>query len=107
MNGTNEVVIVKQGCWESSPTTACHQNECTTNMTLSEKASALEKSKPHFCCCSSDYCNGNVTEILLEEVEEDENDLVKDHDEYTEMSSLNSLQTPITVIGNSCNSYML
>lgn len=54
VNGTARIVMMGQGCWETSgKPDDCERNECVNG----RKPSDDKK----FCCCLGDMCNANVT----------------------------------------------
>lgn len=53
---TTEVVIIAQGCWESSGKEDCDSPVCVA---YRRPPKAMNDTK--FCCCSGDLCNNNVS----------------------------------------------
>ncbi|XP_055385242.1 bone morphogenetic protein receptor type-2 [Condylostylus longicornis] len=53
-NGTK--VIIRQGCWQQNANTAtqCIQEDCQ---------GSVPKKDLYYCCCNTDNCNRNVTEV--------------------------------------------
>jgi len=59
-SGVEEPIFLKQGCWEASPKSQCENEFCTSTLFKGSKKDNL------FCCCSTDYCNSNVTFLEIE-----------------------------------------
>ncbi|XP_063237447.1 bone morphogenetic protein receptor type-2 [Bacillus rossius redtenbacheri] len=58
-NGST-VIIMGQGCWESSGKQDCERPQCVADK---KPPKALNNTK--FCCCASDLCNLNVSDIYV------------------------------------------
>jgi bone morphogenetic protein receptor type-2 len=52
--------LVFSGCWEVSGKQDCHQSTCVANK---KPPKALNNTK--FCCCNSDLCNMNVSDMYV------------------------------------------
>ncbi|XP_071493800.1 uncharacterized protein [Diadema antillarum] len=62
----NEILIQKQGCWgNSDPTLRCSQRNCTAHMKPSTILEETRNQTSRLCCCSSDYCNENVSDAYV------------------------------------------
>lgn len=60
--------FVFSGCWEVSGKQDCHQNACVANK---KPPKALNNTK--FCCCNSDLCNMNVSDVYVASQADDPN----------------------------------
>lgn len=58
-NGT--VVIIGQGCWESSG----KPRDCRRSQCVSDKKPPKAMNTTKFCCCAGDMCNANFTDIYV------------------------------------------
>lgn len=57
INGTTTIVMMGQGCWETSgKPDNCERSECVNDRKPTGDVNATK-----FCCCSGDMCNANVT----------------------------------------------
>lgn len=55
------VVIIGQGCWESSG----KSQECRRSQCVSDKKPPKAMNTTKFCCCAGDMCNTNFTDIYV------------------------------------------
>ncbi|KAK6640108.1 hypothetical protein RUM43_008385 [Polyplax serrata] len=56
------IVIIAQGCWESTGKQDCENISCVTKR---KPPKALNDT--NFCCCKGDFCNGNMTQLYYTE----------------------------------------
>lgn len=60
-NNSSSILIVNQGCWETSGPADCPSNECVSRPSRATGAHM-------FCCCSTQFCNINISKFEPEPV---------------------------------------
>ncbi|XP_075219077.1 kinase protein wishful thinking isoform X2 [Lycorma delicatula] len=93
-SNTTEIVIIAQGCWESSGKEDCNSPVCVANRRPSK---AMNDTK--FCCCSGDLCNYNVSVGYdSSEIDYGMASRIVTSEEQTKAASRSSLRDTIVII---------
>lgn len=81
LNGTNIVEV--QGCWPNmAKQVSCQKRECISNKAVSPTHTH------HFCCCLSNLCNVNMTEVDADDISHKDINLISSAIPQTHDSSL-------------------
>ncbi|XP_068084117.1 bone morphogenetic protein receptor type-2 [Anabrus simplex] len=90
-NGTS-IIIMGQGCWESSGRHGCERPDC-----VADRKPSKARNTTRFCCCSGDLCNVNVTDMYVAPATFDGTQIPTPSTDFLEQVARSERQTIIIV----------